>query len=475
MNYIQELREQLITNNNTAQQQLQTILETTVKQVERIDIKESLHGDIDLSIIREMGLGNVKEIVFFQGEITSIRNIPSGITLLSCEHNLLIELSDMPNTLTTLEIDHNHITEIDVSYLKNLKTLHVSHNKIKVIENLPESLVELECTNNHLQRIDLYGATEIKKLHISNNSITLLENMPDSISDFQMENTPLVEFRNSENIPLTSKQSDEEKNEADARKNYDESLRTYFNLKNNYEKQLSKMKKKAHISATTKKMAKQAVMSIKPKCVKCNRPVGTVFAIKDNTYTAICGDTANPCSLNIKLFNGEVRNVDYLLADSKQFADDSKNVIIKQKMDNLFGYISEDAVAKTFDNHLQDFVVNNEMFTSLSEKRNDVYFDEKTSLMVTKKREQLYRLVEKLRMTISEYKLTNNYELLRTAVDLQKTEIYPEVRNLRNLQHELMGMIYKEKTNEHILYQNAKALNKYDSYYEEPMVQNFVL
>jgi hypothetical protein len=144
-------------------------------------------------------------------------------------------------------------------------------------------------------------------------------------------------------------------------------------------------------------------------------------------------------------------------------------------MDNLFGYISEDEVAKTFDNHLQDFVVNNEMFTSLSEKRNDVYFDEKTSLMVTKKREQLYRLVEKLRMTISEYKLTNNYELLRTAVDLQKTEIYPEVRNLRNLQHELMGMIYKEKTNEHILYQNAKALNKYDSYYEEPMVQNFVL
>jgi hypothetical protein len=216
-------------------------------------------------------------------------------------------------------------------------------------------------------------------------------------------------------------------------------------------------------------------MSIKPKCVKCNRPVGTVFAIKDNAYTAICGDTANPCSLNIKLFNGEVRNVDYLLADSKQFADDSKNVIIKQKMDNLFGYISEDEVAKTFDNHLQDFVVNNEMFTSLSEKRNDVYFDEKTSLMVTKKREQLYRLVEKLRMTISEYKLTNNYELLRTAVDLQKTEIYPEVRNLRNLQHELMGMIYKEKTNEHILYQNAKALNKYDSYYEEPMVQNFVL
>ena len=94
-------------------------------------------------------------------------------------------------------------------------------------------------------------------------------------------------------------------------------------------------------------------------------------------------------------------------------------------MDNLFGYISEDEVAKTFDNHLQDFVVNNEMFTSLSEKRNDVYFDEKTSLMVTKKREQLYRLVEKLRMTISEYKLTNNYELLRTAVDLQKTEIYP--------------------------------------------------
>ena len=51
-------------------------------------------------------------------------------------------------------------------------------------------------------------------------------------------------------------------------------------------------------------MGQTAAKAVKIPCVKCNRPVGTQFLIKDDKYIAACGDTKNPCNLDIKIYNG---------------------------------------------------------------------------------------------------------------------------------------------------------------------------
>ena len=82
----------IITNNNTGNTELANILENTNKQIESLVIKESLHGDLDFSIIKTMGFGLIKEITIHEGDVISISNLPEGLQKFTCTKNLLIDL-----------------------------------------------------------------------------------------------------------------------------------------------------------------------------------------------------------------------------------------------------------------------------------------------------------------------------------------------------------------------------------------------
>ena len=46
---IKEEREDIITNNNTAEKNFYNYLETLTKPIKKVELKESLYGDIDFS------------------------------------------------------------------------------------------------------------------------------------------------------------------------------------------------------------------------------------------------------------------------------------------------------------------------------------------------------------------------------------------------------------------------------------------
>ena len=106
---IQEERENIITNENTAQDMLKNMIESMTKPLKKVNISETLSGDVDLSIFKEMGFGIPEEITFTNGKITNIYNIPEGLLELHCSNNILISIENIPKSIEVLEVQNNYL------------------------------------------------------------------------------------------------------------------------------------------------------------------------------------------------------------------------------------------------------------------------------------------------------------------------------------------------------------------------------
>ena len=78
-------------------------------------------------------------------------------------------------------------------------------------------------------------------------------------------------------------------------------------------------------------------------------------------------------------------------------------------------------------------------------------------------------MIEKSRGFIEEYKKTNNYEMLKSAIDLQIKDIIPEARNIRMLRHQIMEMVRSDESLEtpgrlplYTLFQRPASISQLD-------------
>ena len=462
MNIIKEQREEVIRENNTAQEYIKNLLTTLTRRTEILHIKDSLHGDLDFSIISNSGLLSLHTIILQEGEITSIRNIPNTVHTLMCPKNLLIDIDDVPDSLVHLEAPYNYITTYNFSNTPKLKIFNLEHNHLINLEHFSSELTEIYIQNNKLTQLDLRGLPNLKILNISNNTITVIENLPENIVDFIMENTPSIEFRNSLVIPnINIDKSNEES--AKQNINFVDALNQYFQLKDSYETELHKNRKNAYNKFKSKKEGKRRALEVKPKCIKCRRPVGSIFSKNDGKYTAICGDAVQPCNLKIELFNGFFESVSDYLYTFKGDVDDLKDDIITQKLDTLFSYVSEDASIQKFKKTIESFNFSNKTYKDLLDKQNENHFNETKIDLINKKREHIFKLIEQIHLLIKEYEDSENREVLKTAVDLQVNKLLPETRNLRLLESELTEITKIKHSSgkvENFLFKNDIVLSK---------------
>ena len=146
-------RKTILETNNTAQRELQLLIDALEDGVSLLSIEQSLYGDLDFSVLSKFT--NIKSIILTEGNITSVVNIPDWITQFKCSGNLIDALDSLPSKLIQLECDRNQITTIHVSGLNNLRTLNISNNRVKLLEDLPQSLVKIYCTDNRIVNLDV--------------------------------------------------------------------------------------------------------------------------------------------------------------------------------------------------------------------------------------------------------------------------------------------------------------------------------
>ena len=284
------------------------------------------------------------------------------------------------------------------------------------------------------------------------------------------------------------------------KQNYIEGLNEYFSLQNNYKKKLLEAKRKVFKSAVTKKIAKNSVATVKIPCIKCQRPVGTRFLNKYDKYMALCGDTQNPCTLDIQIYTGEIDMYKEHLYDNYQSIQELKQNIICKKLDSLFGFVTEEESVNVFKDELEKYNIETKIYAELLDIHNDIYNNPDKNMLIEKKNEVIFRLKESIHKLLDEYKDTNNKDFLKQAVLAQHKQLTPEYINLRMLKYEIMEMDRQNKQNlddkqkiilndnceleiakegnstiEHHLVQRTASLAKLEySFHEDPRVIKFV-
>ena len=489
MNIIKEQRETIIKENNTAQQRFNDILENMNHIQKTVEIREPLHGDLNLSILNEEDFKSIDTIILNEGEITNISNIPHGIIKFVCKKNLLFTAPKLPSSLVHLEITENYLSTIDLAKLNKLTHVNLSHNQLTEIENIPKELIELKCSYNQFTHFDLDGLSKLKVLHISNNKITFVENLPLEIVEFVYENNPDIEFRNSPIIPNEKVEEDIEQ-----QLSYQESLHKYFKLKFDYETKLYQQKKELYKkSGNNIKIARKKISMLKPKCIKCKRAVGTIFTKKDNKYMAMCGNAQDPCKLNIELYAGNFDSLQTKLYEYKEFLEETKDTIIRQKLDTLFNYVDERKSIKKFKQELEDYNILSGALKNLLDTHNENFNNPHKKELIQKKQEIIFEYIENIKKLLEEYEKSDDRDILKSAVEIQVKDLLPETKNLRLLMSEHMEMtmdveylidideygveeVGKKTGNVFYLFKHDVALSKLDyANSEEPRVIHFKL
>ena len=453
MDIIQAQREDIIRDDNTAQASLVSILDGLKKDTTELNINTPFYGSLDLSILKTMKFDRIHTVIFGRGKLTSITNVPNGISKLACSDNLLVELPDLPNSLLYLDFSRNFLPTFDFAKVSHLEEIHCEDNGITEFSNIPVGIVAIYCDNNDLKHLDLRGLKKLKTLHCSNNPIIIIDNLPEDIHDFVSNNNP---------IPANI--SEIEKKDVGKKVAYMDGLSAFYKLKAKYETDLLKRRK------TEYEKRPKFASRIKGKCVNCKRPIGTIFTVNANGHTAICGDRENPCGLDIKLVRGNSVMNEELLRVMKTDNDKAKERIIKLKLDTLFNYIPEDKSSDLFKKELESFNDSNVLYSAAQKRHDELYNNPHKREMITQKTTQVHEMKLRMKKTLEEYEKTENQVLLKAAIDIYINELTPELSNLDRLRYEVCEMDIDTDT----LYQLEVALAKMEYIYGEvPKVEKF--
>ena len=301
--------------------------------------------------------------------------------------------------------------------------------------------------------MNLQGSVKLQVLHCSNNPTLTIENFPDTITDLQMENNPLIQIKK-----LSDEDSDEETDSDSGVKHADfmESINIYFKMKTEYQTQVYNIKKQVYNKAKSKKVARKMISELKPKCINCHRPVGSLFSNEERTYVARCGDANTPCNLDIRIFAGEFGNIDSYLTTFQELIQNNKEEIIKQKLDTLFNYIDERESIVLFKQKLEEYTESNTFLKELNNEYINIFFNEEKKEKMQKKIEHISKIQERFNDLIVKYKHSDNREILKDAMNIYVNEIKPEMDNLQMMKYETMEI------NNYQLFQKEYRLGELD-------------
>ena len=266
---------------------------------------------------------------------------------------------------------------------------------------------------------------------------------------------------------------------------YYDKIVKYFQLKQEYDRRYNNKKKSIINNDTLSlKQKRTQIRKISMPCISCkkNSYKGTIFTYQNNIYSAKCGNTTSPCTLDISLKRPEFVNIDN---DKEIFESSLKNVeskIINIKLELLFNFITETEMIADFTELKKQYTDDNEMLITLrqtlAEQTNVV---ERTTTVKTDTIE-LYTALETYKNNYSEYLATNNKDLLKDCIELYIDDILPILENIREnenmaefIEVEMIGNNKKNMIHLVKLIKIKNTIQSQEIVLSEPEIISFVL
>lgn len=453
---IRKKSKQILIDNNT-QKLLEAYLRKQNKRTRELHFP-SLHGNIDLSIINEIGFSNVKALYFYPGNIQRLTNIPEEIEILFAPNNSIEEANDLSPSLRVLNLNKNKIKEIDLTQLTKLEELHISYNELKDLVRLPRTLLVLHCEFNHISDLDLYGLEKLHTLNCTNNPKLQLIHVPPTVINGKYKNN----FISVKDLRF---EDDYLKMESD----YKKKVYEFFNLKNKYEEEKKKiLRSAAREQPKNKKINNIKYLKLKkpikmPPCAGCSGKGGMTFDITAEKYSAQCAN--NPkCNWRITINRGvfEIREV--MLYNYHNQIEVMKELFIETKMDSLFRYLSDTQIKVQFERRSKLYDLYSTHYKQFLDTHNHIYYNEdKTKLIHEKEKEISTHLEEVKRLLAEENDEENRAITLESVVRIQHEKIKPLMQYIQRLKYENMTVEHDVVSGESRLFQHEALCEKLDT------------
>lgn len=397
-------------------------------------------------------------------------NVPGSITTLEISHQRLTKLSHLPTNLIVLHADYNDLSTWSGKDLPQLQQLHLNHNRLESITDLPPTLLELECNDNLLKRLDLSPTVVLQKLHCRNNPLLTIERLPPTANaDLEYDSSPLLDmtFQGDEEVTVG-------KDIVIRKRNFNlrECLQKYFALKSKYEEDLRQRRRKCkedavvHQGIPLKEAFAKAKKTVHPQCIQCGDKSGTVFSHEKQHYRARCGKSRDECDLEIDIFMGDHDSLSTLVEEFRDHMEDSKQAIIEQKMQTLFGYLDKKHSAELFQHNMDLYKEVSENCKTFMAKYKHIYDNPERKVEERKLLDHALKLMADEARLLREYRATGNRQILRQAMSNHMDLVVPARRSWQRHVYPHM-FVESNRNQDDILVQRRQSLQDDDVVYGE--------
>jgi len=463
-------------NSNAAQLALLDFLEQLLPTVDEIVLKTPLQGSLDFAILSECKFDNISGIVLHPGQVTQITNLPRTITRLHVADNLLQDLAELPDSLVDLDAKNNGFRALDLSYLRHLKSVHVSENELRELK-LPQSVETVHCENNQLVELDLAGLDHLRTLHCSGNPVLVIRNAA-SQTQIHMENNPVSEIQRqlSKEKERRKGNSSKDKDSSAIQIDLHVAIETYMEKKNQYESKLKELLWKNAVSMSDANMkrsdrrANLRQLRMLAPCIKCARPVTTVFSNRDRIYRAKCGDPKHPCELDVEIHAGFYQDLGYGLQLVREETEETKQKMIQLKMDSVFNYKTEKQALAQSEEYKKNYELDVWSLENVKQKYEDLQMSEERKDHVAKLQKHIYAIEAQIHQileakrtsSVSSIAMSEEARLTQDAMDLYVNELMPTHQELQRTVYEWMEVECRGIDEYHLIEKHSKLMKRDD-------------
>ena len=256
----------------------------------------------------------------------------------------------------------------------------------------------------------------------------------------------------------------------------------YYKLKNKYESDYNKDKQKIIKNKQMSwKEKRNEYKQLKPKCINCKRPVGTIFSIKHSgnqnddfrELKAICGSLSEPCTLNININAGVTYNIMDHIKELEKDIENYKNEIIEYKNKLLFGYTKTETAVENFDRIKEAINDTSFLFNINYEHMFDVVDNKITNENIAKLKEEVYILINEIKMSIKKFDSTGNVQFVRDSIDIYVNQMESKLKELSALKYKVNLVEFDESEGVYRLIQRKNGIADLEDSYIAPNVINF--
>jgi hypothetical protein len=255
---------------------------------------------------------------------------------------------------------------------------------------------------------------------------------------------------------------------------FDEAVKKYYRLKNEYDESLNNQKKKILATKGLSLKDKQIEFNkLRKKCINCKRPVGTIFDTKvidggpfnykDRHLIALCGDRNEPCPLNIDINLSATTSIRNVVNMFEKELNEFKNQVIIHKNDLLFGYITPEKAVEKFDEIKENIKGSTEMFDLFFEMLNNITDNPNKKEKLDNLKKEFYENIDTLKSMMEEFKASGTTQYVLDAVELYKNEINPTAEKIMHKKYAYIGIDYDEDDKTYHLVQNKNTIRELET------------